>query len=142
MQTVSRRDTTYVLLVALAVLAVARLLTPNEAGYGTHRGLMMPPCLFHTLTGVPCPLCGLTTASARAIRGDVIGSFEAHVLGPAVLLATIVVASVSLLALVWEVPVLQRAVATLYGAKVAYWLLVLVLVAWPINAYLSLVGKS
>src|SRR3954470_4584415 len=30
----------------------------------------MPPCLFRTLTGLPCPLCGGTRAFAWAARGD------------------------------------------------------------------------
>jgi hypothetical protein len=54
----------------LAVLAVAAMLEPDVRGHGTHVQLGLPPCGFLLLTGAPCPGCGLTTAFAHAIRGD------------------------------------------------------------------------
>ena len=54
----------------LATLTMARLVEPNPAGYGTHRQLGLPPCLFRTITGLPCPSCGLTTCFAHAARWD------------------------------------------------------------------------
>jgi len=39
-------------------------------------------CPFYTITGLPCPVCGITRASALAVRGDFAGSFRAHPLGP------------------------------------------------------------
>ncbi|MCB9777489.1 MAG: DUF2752 domain-containing protein [Alphaproteobacteria bacterium] len=43
------------------VLAIARSLTPDPAGMGTHRQLGLGGCAFLTATGVPCPMCGMTT---------------------------------------------------------------------------------
>jgi hypothetical protein len=136
---VSRRDTYYVMVVAVAVLVVARLLTPASDGYGTHRFLMMPPCLFRAATHLPCPLCGLTTAFVRMAHGDAVGAFEAHLLGPGLFAATVLVAVSSLLAIVssWVVP--QRILAALYSSQLAYWLLVMVLIAWPASIYLHIV---
>lgn len=43
------------------VLSVARSLTPDPAGMGTHLQLGLGGCAFLTATGVPCPMCGMTT---------------------------------------------------------------------------------
>lgn len=34
-------------------------------------------CLLRTVTGVPCPLCGGTTAAVRVGRGDLLGGLRA-----------------------------------------------------------------
>ncbi|RME21977.1 MAG: DUF2752 domain-containing protein [Deltaproteobacteria bacterium] len=46
---------------AAAVLSVARILTPDPAGLGTHRQLGLGGCAMLTTTGIPCPMCGMTT---------------------------------------------------------------------------------
>lgn len=61
-------------LVALALclaglLGLARWLTPDPRGYGTHEQLGLGPCSFAHLTGEPCPACGMTTAFAWCMRG-------------------------------------------------------------------------
>lgn len=43
------------------VLAIARALTPDPAGVGTHRQLGLGGCALLTFTGTPCPMCGMTT---------------------------------------------------------------------------------
>ncbi len=79
----------YWLLVPLAVMAVAATafwLNPDPSGLGTHRGLGLPPCLFLTLTGLPCPSCGLTTSLAWTMRGNLGAAFRAHPFGPILLI--------------------------------------------------------
>ncbi|HEX8859889.1 MAG TPA: DUF2752 domain-containing protein, partial [Actinomycetes bacterium] len=46
--------------------AAASLVYP-AASHATGIGL---PCLLRTLTGVPCPLCGMTTAATSLAAGD------------------------------------------------------------------------
>lgn len=41
-------------------------------------------CPFRALTGIPCPTCFLTRATARALRGDIGGSIQLHAFGPLV----------------------------------------------------------
>lgn len=47
----------------------------------THTQLGMPPCNFVTLTGKPCPACGMTTSFALLVRGDVSASVRANWVG-------------------------------------------------------------
>lgn len=53
----------------VGLLGVARRLEPDPRGYGTHTQLGLGPCAFATVTGRPCPSCGMTTAFAWFARG-------------------------------------------------------------------------
>ena len=53
-------------------LVVARCLTPDANGFGTHRQLGLPESGFARTFGVPCPSCGMTTAWAHLTRGHLI----------------------------------------------------------------------
>jgi hypothetical protein len=66
---------------ALAVVAL-RAVRPVAA--------LGPPCPLRTLTGVPCPLCGMTTAAGRLASGDVHDALSANplVVGPVALAVT------------------------------------------------------
>lgn len=52
------------------LFGVARVLTPNESGVGTHRALGFPPCGAIVAWGIPCPSCGMTTSWAWFVRGQ------------------------------------------------------------------------
>jgi len=39
-------------------------------------------CPLRALTGIPCPTCFLTRATAAALRGDLGGSLQLHAFGP------------------------------------------------------------
>ena len=62
-------------------LATAAVLRPNQSGHGTHRQLGLPPCTFVVLFGRRCPSCGMTTAWAHLMRGQVAGALRANVGG-------------------------------------------------------------
>jgi len=47
----------------------------------THRQLGLPPCTFYSMTGVPCPSCGMTTSFSLLVRGDVLNSLRANAVG-------------------------------------------------------------
>ncbi len=71
-----------VLALGLAVLlGVARVLTPNSQGRGTHQQLGLPPCTFLALFGRPCPTCGMTTAWAWLMRGCVDSALRSNASG-------------------------------------------------------------
>ena len=68
---------------ALAMLgaAVALPLLPGHAGL---------PCPLRTLTGVPCPLCGMTTSVEAAVHGHLLSAAQANPAGPVALLVALV----------------------------------------------------
>jgi hypothetical protein len=60
----------------------ALVATPNVHGHGTHTSLGLPACPSVQVFDRPCPGCGLTTAFAWMVRGDVGRAAKAHALGP------------------------------------------------------------
>lgn len=54
------------------VLAIALSLTPDPSGLGTHRQLGLGGCTILTMTGVPCPMCGMTTTFTHLAHLQVI----------------------------------------------------------------------
>jgi hypothetical protein len=68
---------------ALAMLAAAATL-PLLPG---HAGL---PCPLRTLTGVPCPLCGMTTSVEATVHGHLVRALQANPAGPFAVLSALV----------------------------------------------------
>lgn len=62
--------------------AGALIATPNPHGHGTHTRLGLPACPSVQMFDRPCPGCGLTTAFAWMVRGQVGKAASAHALGP------------------------------------------------------------
>jgi hypothetical protein len=67
---------------ALAMLAAAATL-PLLPG---HAGL---PCPLRTLTGVPCPLCGMTTSVEATVHGHFLAGLRGNPAGPVLVLAAL-----------------------------------------------------
>lgn len=70
----------------IAVFGIATWLNPYDADgqprtMATHRQLGIPECNFVTLTGKPCPSCGMTTSFALLVRGDIGASVKANWVG-------------------------------------------------------------
>ncbi len=53
---------------------------------------ILPGCLFHRITGLPCLLCGMTRSLAATAHGRLGEAFRMHLLGPPFLLLTAVTA--------------------------------------------------
>lgn len=65
-----RNARTWFLIAAVAsVLLVGAAFLPGMQG-ARLPGLQLPPCPFRVLTGIPCPLCGMTSGTAWLLRGD------------------------------------------------------------------------
>lgn len=84
-----------------AVLVVAAWLEPAPAGLGTHRQLGLPPCTFHALTGVPCPMCGATTTFALMADGRIVDGLTNHPTAGSLFLACVAVVGIAGAEAVW-----------------------------------------
>jgi hypothetical protein len=62
----------------IGLLVLARCLAPSPMDLGTHQELGLPPCSFRVLFGLPCPSCGMTTAWAYLVRGQVLAAARAN----------------------------------------------------------------
>ena len=118
---------------ALAVpLIVACTLNPDPTGHGTHRQLGMPPCSMVVLFGHRCPACGMTTAWAHLVRGQLVGAFRANV-GGALLGILDLVAVPWLLASAWR----QRWIGLVPNTTALAWvigsIMVVTLIDWAVR---------
>ncbi|MBY0514155.1 MAG: DUF2752 domain-containing protein [Gemmataceae bacterium] len=69
--------------VLVGVFGTAAYLNPYEPDgtprrMATHTQLGLPECNFVSMTGKPCPSCGMTTSFALLAHGDVRGSLNAN----------------------------------------------------------------
>jgi hypothetical protein len=92
---------------------------------GTHSQLGLPPCNFVTLTGLPCPSCGMTTSFALLMHGDIAASVRANAVGT--LLAAFFVALIP-----WS----------LVSAVRGRWVWIRTLEPWLLGAVIVFVGLA
>ena len=128
--TEQRRESVGAMVGAATVLIVASALTPDSSGHGTHEHLFLLPCLFKTLTGLPCPFCGLTTSFALMADGTVGAAWAAHVMGPPAYLATWVILAAGVVGLRCNRRPLPRWLFSQPGGRT---LLAVVLAGWGVN---------
>ncbi|HEY3397670.1 MAG TPA: DUF2752 domain-containing protein [Armatimonadota bacterium] len=77
---------TVALLSGAVYLALAALRAGLPAEGALAQAWARVPCPWAAATGWPCPLCGITRASALLLRGEVRASLECHPLGGLALL--------------------------------------------------------
>ena len=63
---------------------------------GLHPGLPGWSCPLRALTGIPCPTCYLTRATAASLTGDLDGALQLHAFGPVVAAALVTWSIVSI----------------------------------------------
>ena len=88
------------LMMSCLILALAAWLEPDPHGMGTHKQLGLSACSLPMLTGFPCPTCGMTTAFAHAVRGQLLSAFFAQPAGLLFAILTMAAGMVSCLTLV------------------------------------------
>jgi hypothetical protein len=80
----------------VALLAAAAWTQPDRRGLGTHQQFGLPPCTMVMMVGYPCPTCGMSTAFAHAVRGELVSAFRAQPAGLVLAIAVAVAAALSL----------------------------------------------
>ncbi|MCS7044860.1 MAG: DUF2752 domain-containing protein [Gemmataceae bacterium] len=121
----------------LGVFAVAWKLDPYLGGKvwleGTHRQMGLPDCTFKTLSGLPCPSCGMTSSFALLVRGDLVNAVRANLVGVGLALLGLAMIPWGLLS-AWQArwlgfrklePVLLKAVVIFMVAMFSRWGIVL-----------------
>jgi hypothetical protein len=117
-----------------AITSISFTLTPSSTGVGTHRQLGLPPCGFLTVTGHPCPSCGLTTSFAYLVRGQILNSLKAQPFGTIFYAAMILVAIVSGFSIWNRIPV-SRIISSDYFERSQYALLIFFFLGWAYKIY-------
>jgi len=77
------------------VLAIARWLTPAIEGVGTHKQLGLGGCTVLTLTGYPCPMCGMTTTFTHLAHLEPLAALATQPFGVVLFSATVVIFSIA-----------------------------------------------
>ncbi|MGD2108511.1 MAG: DUF2752 domain-containing protein [Phycisphaerae bacterium] len=77
------------------ILGLAARLEPASAGFGSHQQMGLPPCSMLVIVGYPCPTCGMTTAFAHTVRGQLLSAFRAQPAGLFLALSTILAAGLA-----------------------------------------------
>jgi Protein of unknown function (DUF2752) len=121
--------------VPVTVFAVAWIVDPYQGGRvwleETHTQLGMPECSFRSMTGQPCPSCGMTSSFALFVRGDLLHSLQANAAGT-------LLAMMSLLFILWGLTtaVMGRMVWLRSWERVVAWMFLVfvgvMLVRWGI----------
>jgi hypothetical protein len=115
--------------VAWLLLLLAARVAPDPSGLGTHRRLGLPPCGLYEASGIPCPTCGMTTAFAHAVRGEIGAAARAQPLGLAIAAAAALTAALGPALALLGVPVIarfaptrpRRAAGVVLGAMLLSW---------------------
>lgn len=76
--------------VLVGLLVTATQLEPHPRGLGTHEQLGLGRCFVLAEWGVRCPSCGMTTAWAHIVRGNLAAAWQANAGGALLATATVV----------------------------------------------------
>ncbi len=117
---------------AISLLTVAALLHPEGHQFGTHQQLRIPACGFVTLTGLPCPTCGMTTAFAHTVRGHFLQAMHTQMAGFLLCLGVIGVAFLSVVGIITG----RRPALNWYRLRpenLIWWALALLVAAWALK---------
>jgi hypothetical protein len=108
------------------VLGISSWLTPSPAGYGTHMELGLGGCTMLTLTGWPCPMCGMTTTFALMADGRVVDAMFNQPFGVVLFSLTALAGLASAADVMFASGWLRRGLAFLQRREQVYALLLLV----------------
>ncbi|MBX7152931.1 DUF2752 domain-containing protein [bacterium] len=117
------------LCIFLIIMFLSYYLTPSATGYGTHEQLGLPPCGFLTITGYPCPSCGLTTSFAYFAHGNFSASVIVQPFGALLFLTLNGLAILAVWAIAKKIP-FSGVMSSDYMEWGQYGMLFLLLMSW------------
>lgn len=86
------RNAWLTLIVTAGLWAISFAVAPGSGGAGGFQA-WLPPCPLRTLTGIPCPFCGITTGCAWLARGSILKAFESNILSPFLMAGSLIAAA-------------------------------------------------
>jgi len=124
------------LIIAVVLLAAARYgVSDPRTGERLHFTLPgleevdLFACPFWSITGLPCPVCGITRSSVLMLHGDFIGSFRIHPLGPLLVIGLALIVPGSL----WMLFRKESGNGPVSTRAFTYVIIVLILLSWTVN---------
>jgi uncharacterized membrane protein len=91
------------------------------------------PCIWHTITGIPCPGCGLTRAFISASRLDFVGAMQENIL----FLPILVIMIAYFVGALIEIFLNKRAINWINSILNQKWMIaigiILLLISWYLN---------
>ncbi len=112
------------------LLRVGFLTHPDARGVGTHEQLGMPPCSWPILYDMPCPTCGVTTATSYLLHLHPVRAFLTQPFGMLLALSSILTVIASLGHLIRGESLLFRLSKWNWGWILLAWTLLLLLSWW------------
>ncbi len=112
----------------------AGILIPTRAG-ARLPGIWLPSCPLRSLTGIPCPFCGITTGCAWLAHGDLRAAWNSNILSPILMLGSLVLGGYVFAFRILAGRAIDLSPGT--GAKRTFWILAASLAAasWIINFF-------
>lgn len=118
-----------ILFIFAVVIFLGMWLTPSPSGVGTHEELGLPPCGFLTLTGYPCPSCGLTTVFALLLHGRIFDALRVQPFGVVLFICLFLAAGLSVTALILKIP-FSEVISSRHAERFQLFLLVVMILSW------------
>jgi hypothetical protein len=118
----------------LFILALSIELEPSADGHGTHKQLGLPACGFLSITGYPCPSCGITTSFSYFVRGDLLDALRVQPFGFVLFTVLIAGFAISVYATLHSIPATDLLDSVLFE-RVQVALLIIFLLSWIYKIY-------
>lgn len=111
------------------ITSISFSLYPSTDGHGTHRQLGLPPCGFLTVTGYPCPSCGLTTSFSYLVRGNWFDALRTQPFGLVLSIVIVLAAMTSVVGVAKRIPV-THILDSIAFERVQVIMLILFILSW------------
>jgi hypothetical protein len=118
----------------LVIIILSVELIPSDDGFGTHCQLGLPACGFLTVTGYPCPSCGLTTSFSHFVRGDWLDAIRTQPFGFVLFVTLLVMSVIAVYALAKKIP-LSHFLDSVFFERLQVTLFFLFFLSWFYKIY-------